>query len=160
MLLVSFVSYGQNPIKLTYSKDAFTDKESLRSEQKFMVSDDGGKNGFILYPAFEKDGGKWKYGYIGGVSTIGNCFENDKVYFIFDDGTKFEMISWRDFNCKGGLGFDLNGDYRNDLSKSIKAVKFVNGRSYDSYEKILTKSEDKNYFINVFKALDEYNNKH
>jgi hypothetical protein len=69
------------------------------------------------------------------------------------------MVSWRDFNCKGGLGFDLYGKFREDLSKSIKAIKFVNGRGYESYEKVLTKSEDKNYFINVFKALDEYNSK-
>jgi hypothetical protein len=158
-VLVSYVSYGQNSIKLSYSKDAFTDKESLRVEQKFLVSDDSGKKGFILKPSFEKDGSKWKYAYTFGISTVGNCFENDKIYFIFDDGTKFEMKSWNDFNCKGNSSFDLYGAYRNELSKSIKAVKFVNGRSYDSFEKVLTKVEDKNYFINCFKALDDYNSK-
>jgi hypothetical protein len=93
MVLVSFVSYGQvhqvvnkttsstNPVKLTYEKDEFTGKEYLMTETDLLVSDDG-KKGFKLYPRFKKENGKWNYTGIGGVSTIGNCFENDKVYII------------------------------------------------------------------------------
>lgn len=147
-----------NPIKLVYEKDEFTGKEYLFIENDLLVTDDG-KKGFKIYPSFKKTNGKWEYSYIGGKSTIGNCYENDKIYIIFEDDSKFDMTSWRDFNCKGDIGFDLYGKFRNDLSKPIKAIKFVNGRTYDSYSKVLTNTNDKNYFINAFKALDEYNSK-
>jgi len=158
MVLVSFTSYGQNPVKLKYEKDEFTGKEYLMTESNLLVSDDG-KKGFIIYPRFKKENNKWEYSFIGGVSTVGTCFENDKIYIIFDDGSKFDMTSWRDFNCKGEIGFDLNGQYREILSKPIKGIKFQNGRDYSSFDKIFTNSNDKNYFINAFKALDAYNNK-
>ena len=149
---------NSNPVKLTYEKDEFTGKEYLFIDNDLLVTEDG-KKGFKIYPSFKKNNGVWEYSYIGGKSTIGNCFENDKIYIIFQDDTKFEMTSWRDFNCKGDIGFDLYGKYKEDLSKPIKAIKFVNGRTYDSYSKVLTNPNDKNYFINAFKALDEYNSK-
>lgn len=168
-LIATTVSYSQvkqvvnktintNPVKLTYEKDEFTGKEYLMTEEDFLITDDG-KNGFRIYPSFRKKNGVWEYSHISGKSTIGNCFENDKIYFIFEDDSKFEMISWRDFNCQGDIGFDLNGKFRENLSKPIKAVKFVNGRTYDSFTKVITNVNDKNYFINAFKAFDEYNNK-
>jgi hypothetical protein len=94
-----------------------------------------------------------------GVSNIGNCFENDKIFILFEDGTKMEMTSWRDFNCKGDIGFDLHATMREKLSKPIKGIKFQNGRDYSSFEKMITDLNDKNYFVNVFSALDEYNKK-
>jgi hypothetical protein len=161
LVLGTLVSKAQssNPIKLMYEKDQFTDKEYLMTESDLLVTNDG-KKGFKIYPRFKKENGKWDYSFIGGVSTIGNCFENDKIYIIFEDGSKFDMISWRDFNCKGEIGFDLNGKFREDLSKPMKGIKFQNGRDYSSFEKIFTNPNDKNYFINIFKALDEYNAKH
>ena len=168
--LVTIVSFGQvkqvvnkttstNPVKLTYEKDEFTGKEYLMTETDLLVSDDG-KKGFKIYPRFKKENGKWNYTGIGGVSTIGNCFENDKIYIIFEDGSKFDMTSWRDFNCKGDLGFDLYGKFREDLSKPMKGIKFQNGRDYSSFDKIFTNTNDKNYFINAFKALEEFNSTH
>lgn len=156
--VVNKTTVSANPVKLVYEKDAFSDKEYLYTESDFLVTNDG-KKGFRIYPSFKKVDGVWTYSYIAGKATVGNCFENDKIYIIFEDGSKFDMTSWRDFNCKGEIGFDLYGKYREDLSKPIKAVKFVNGRSYDSMEKVLTNPNDKNYFINAFKALDEYNKK-
>lgn len=149
---------NSNPVKLVYEKDAFTGKEYLMTESDLLVTDDG-KKGFKIYPCFTKKNGKWEYSYISGVSTVGNCYENDKIYFIFEDDSKFDMTSWRDFNCKGDIGFDLYGKFQDNLSKPIKAIKYVNGRTYDSFSKNLTNPNDKNYFINVFKALDEYNSK-
>ena len=147
-----------NPVKLIYEKDEFTGKEYLMTESDLLVTNDG-KKGFKLYPRFKKEDNKWVYTGLSGASTVGNCFENDKIYIIFEDGTKFDMTSWRDFNCKGDLGFDLYGKFKEDLSKPMKGIKFQNGRDYSSFEKIFTNSNDKNYFINAFKALDEYNNK-
>jgi hypothetical protein len=148
-----------NPVKLTYEKDEFTGKEYLMTDNDLLVTNDG-KKGFKLYPRFKKEGGKWIYNGISGTSTIGNCFENDKVYIIFEDGSKFDMTSWRDFNCKGDISFDLYSKYKEELSKPMKGIKFQNGRDYTSFDKIFTDINDKNYFINTFKALDEYNASH
>jgi hypothetical protein len=70
------------------------------------------------------------------------------------------MTSWRDFNCKGNISFDLYGKYKDDLSKPMKGIKFQNGRDFTSFDKIFTSENDKNYFINAFKALDDYNSSH
>jgi len=156
--LTSLVGICQetNPVKLIYEKDAFTGNEYLFTESDLLITNDG-KSGFKIYPYFTKKDGKWEYSFISGKSTIGNCFENDKIYFIFDDDSKFEMTSWKDFNCKGDIAFDLRGKFKQELSKPIKAIKFVNGRTYDSFTKTLNDVNDKNYFINCFKSLDEYN---
>ncbi len=157
--VVNKTTSSTNPVKLTYEKDEFTGEEYLLALTGLLVSDDG-KKGFVLRPSFGKENGKWKYRWIFGVSTIGNCFENDKVYIIFEDGSKFDMTSWRDFNCEGDLTFDLFGKFRDDLSKPMKGIKFVNGRDYSSFHKMFTNINDKNYFINAFKALDAYNSTH
>lgn len=165
--LVTMVSFGQakqvsyktpsNPIKLEYEKDEFTGKEYLFVSSNLLVSDDG-KKGFFLRPSMKKENGKWIYSYIAGKQVgIGSCNEEDKLYFIFDDDTKFQMEGWRDFNCDGNIGFDLYGKFLDNLQKPIKAIKYVNGRTFDSYQKVLTKPEEKNYFINFYNALKQYN---
>ena len=165
-LIVSFTTTAQvtkvsnptsvNPIEFIYEKDEFTDKEYLFVKKNLLVTNDG-KKGFSLYPSFEKKDGIWVYDGIYGVSTVGNCFENDKIFILFEDGTKIEMTSWRDFNCDGDLGFDISASMREKLSKPIKGIKFQNGRDYSSFEKMFTLANDKNYFVNVFSALDDYN---
>jgi hypothetical protein len=147
-----------NPVELIYEKDEFTDKEYLWTKNDLLITQDG-KKGFKLYPRFSKENGKWSYTGVSGVSTVGNCFENDKVYIIFEDGSKFDMTSWRKFNCDGDISFDLYGKFKDQLTKPIKGIKFQNGRTFESFEKIFTNPNDKNYFINAFKALDEYNSK-
>jgi hypothetical protein len=161
MVLVSLFAFAQseNPIKLIYEKDEFTGKEYLQVEPTLLVSEDG-KKGFNLFPILRKEGDKWAYSTMGGVSTIGDCFENDKVFIIFEDGSKFSMTSWRAFNCKGDIGFDLYAKFRKELCKPMKAIRFQNARDYTTFEMTFTNQNDKNYFINVFKALDEYNATH
>ena len=147
-----------NPVELIYEKDEFTDKEYLWTKNALLVTQDG-KKGFKFYLYFEKENDKWNYAGVDGISTVGNCFENDKIYILFQDGSKLEMTSWRKFNCDGNIGFDLYGKFKDQLTKPIKGIKFQNGRTFESFEKIFTNSNDKNYFINAFKALDEYNSK-
>jgi len=154
--VVNKTTPSTNPVELTYTKDEFTGKEYLLSQTSLMMSDDG-KTGFKITPSFKKENGKWKYDGLIVISTIGRCFENDKVYIIFEDGSKFDMTSWRDFNCEGLQFFDLYGKFRDKLSKPMKGIKFVNGRDSSSFDKMFTDINDKNYFINAFKALDAYN---
>ena len=159
--VVNKTTPSTNPVELTYFVDEFTGKEYLatRGGTDLLVSDDG-KRGFLLYTDFRKENGKWVYNGLSVKSTVGSCFENDEVYIIFEDGSKFDMTSWGDFKCEGMLYFDLNGKFRDKLSKPMKGIKFVNGRDFSSFEKMFTDINDKNYFINAFKALDAYNSTH
>ena len=161
MLLASVFTFAQNenPINLIYEKDEFTGNEYLKVEPNLLVSEDGVK-GFVLYPYLSRKGDKWVYTAIGGTSTIGGCFENDKIFIVFENGTTFNMTAWTKFNCKGSIGFDLYGKYRNELFKSMKAIRFQNGVNYNTFEMKFTEENDKNYFVNFFKALDEYNATH
>ena len=155
--LTSLVGICQetNPVKLIYEKDAFTGNEYLFTESDLLITNDG-KSGFKIYPYFTKKDGKWEYSFISGKSTIGNCFENE-IYFIFDDDSKFEMSNAISPLQLKSFQVDLRGKFKQELSKPIKAIKFVNGRTYDSFTKTLNDVNDKNYFINCFKSLDEYN---
>ena len=165
-LIVSFTTIAQvtkvssptsvNPTEFIYEKDEFTDKETLTVKKGLVISNDG-KKGLVLYPVFKKVDGIWTYNGFAGGSNVGTCFENDKIYILFEDGTKMDLTSWRKFNCKGDIGFDLYGTMREKLSQPIKGIKFQNGQDYSSFEKMLVEQNDKNYFVNVFNALDEYN---
>ena len=169
VLFASIFSFGQskqvvsktpvsssNPVKLKIVKDEYTDNVYLVPMTTLVITRDN-KTGVKISPTFSEYNGKWSYDGMIVTSFIGSsCNENDDIYFLFDDGTKINYKSWQDFNCKNTSYFDRTGDI-NPLLKKIKGIKFVNGRSYKSYEMTLTNVADKNYFINVQKALDELN---
>lgn len=169
IVFVSYVSYGQvvsrtassaNPVKLIYQKDEFKGTEYLLTKTNLFVSNDG-KEGFKLSPYFKKENGKWNYAFLAGVSSIGTCFEKDKIYILFDDGSRFEMTSCSVYNCNGDIVFDLHGEFRGTLSSMpMKGIRFENGVDHTLCEKIFTNENDKNYFINAFKALEEHNATH
>jgi len=86
--------------------------------------------------------------------NIGNCNENNKLIFLFEDDTKLTLDSWNDFNCKGVAYFDLNGTSLPKLQKKIKSIMFQNGRTYDSITIDVPESEQ-DYFIQVKNLLDK-----
>jgi hypothetical protein len=169
-LIVSLTSNGQakqvvnktavtstsNPIKLLLSVDKYSDERFLFSNFNLVISRDN-KKGFKITPSFTEVNGKWKYdGMIVKSYLSRGCNEDDMIYFLFDDGTKVSYKSWQEFNCDNTSYFDESQNI-NPLKKRLKGVKFVNGRTFESYEMMLTNPDDKNYFINLSKALDSYN---
>ena len=69
-------------------------------------------------------------------------------------------VQFGDFSCDTYLGFDI-GEKLAKLARQspIKAVRAKNGRSYESFTYMPKNDDERNFFIRVFNAVDELNNK-
>lgn len=147
--------FAQDNIKLKYYKDVMTDKEYVFSKEKLLCLETP-KKGFILSVSYELKKGIVSYRGISIFSqNIGSCVENDKLIFLFEDDTKLELTSWQKFNCEGRSYFDFNADRLTKLTKRLKAIRFQNGRSFESVTITFEKETDKTYFIDVQQAIDK-----
>lgn len=62
---------------------------------------------------------------------------------------------WNNFNCNGNAYFDFASKGINEFNKSIKAIRITNGRTYDSYTKVLKTPSDKKYLMDVVEVLNK-----
>ncbi len=84
------------------------------------------------------------------------CNEKNSLIILFDNGEKITLTSWNKFNCKAKGYFSLNPKTIEALKHNeISKIRVMNGRSFKSYTNEL---EYKNYFIELFEALDKINN--
>lgn len=154
-LFIGLNVFAQGNVKVLYHKDVMTDKESIYTNES-LLSLDGKKVGFIVKPDFEIKDGVFAYsGIIVESVGIGTCLEKDDLTILFEDGTKSTLKSYSKFNCKGISKFDLSGTELNKLTKRIKAVRLLNGRSFEELTILLEKEKDKTFFIDVKRAIDK-----
>ena len=141
------------PYYIELLNDKMTDENYAFGSKSLLCSDDG-KKGFIVRVSWNNNNGRISYGGLSIVSAgIGGCVENDNLFFLFDDESKFNMKSWNDFNCKGDSYFDLYRKYMDDFtSKKVIAIRFQNGNTFDSFTYNLTKNEQ-TFFIEAKEAL-------
>lgn len=110
--------------------------------------------GFRITPDFDNRRGPVAYNGISVLSAgIGGCVEDCTLIFLFEDGSKVQMESWNKFNCDGNSWFDYNKTLLSKIAKPIKAIRFTNGRTFDSYTHQVPE-EDKHYFVNVKSAIE------
>jgi len=99
------------------------------------------------------------------VVGLGNCFKNDNLIFLFENGQKISITSWNDFNCEGDIWFFLNdggsqwykdSETYTDILKAQKLVKirYTNGSSHESLTREIS-GNNQNYFIELFKLIAE-----
>jgi hypothetical protein len=139
---------------ITHHKDVMTGKEYYVASMRLICRKDE-RIGFGIQPTFKNVRGKPSYTGLSVISAgIGTCVQNSELIFLFEDGTKVSTKSWNDFNCKGDSYFDLNSSLLNKIAKPLKAIRFMDGRSYESYTHEVP-VEDKNYFVDVKAALDQ-----
>jgi len=164
MLLSTLLLYSQKsdttidskkslPYYIELVNDKMTDKNYALGSKSLLCSDDG-KKGFIIKVSWKNINGQISYNGLSIVSAgIGGCVENDNLFFLFDDDSKFNIKSWNSFNCEGDSYFDLYQKHFDDLtSKKVIAIRFQNGRTFDSFTYNLTKNEQ-TYFIEAKEAL-------
>jgi hypothetical protein len=155
ILFIGLNAFAQDNVKILYHKDIMTDEEYIYTNDS-LLSLDGKKEGFIVKPSFEIKNGVFAYsGIIVESVGIGTCLEKDDLTLLFEDNTKITLKSHSKFNCKGISQFDLGGTELNKLTKRIKAVRFLNGRSFESLTILLEKEKDKTFFIDVKRAIDK-----
>jgi len=148
LLLLSTLVFSQDKLKILYQKDAMTDNEYVYISDNLLCSIDG-KVGFSISPRFKIDKDKTiKYnGIVVKSNGVGSCMENDELIILFEDSTKLTLKSWNKFNCEGNSYFDFQKSSLKDINKKIKAIRLMNGRSYESFTYTLKNENEKNYFI-------------
>lgn len=151
VLLTSLNIFAQtSPFILEHCIDKMTDKEYYFTKTKLICSNENKTQGFTLTPMFKMKNNELIHNGINCKSVnIGNCNEGDKLIFMFEDDTKITVVSWNKFNCDGNAYFDFSNDDINLFStKKIKAIRFINGRGFESFTYTLKETE-KNYLINA-----------
>lgn len=156
--LISFAQFKPHT-QIFYEKDVFEDKEYLSVKNTLDLSDKENK-GISIFPYFEKISGVWTCVALG-VNNFPDseniCYGDDELLIVFEDGTKVNINSWRSFSCHMNYNFDYKLDLRKQLSKPIEGIRFFEGGGRYSFKKLITDSDEKNYFINAFKTLDDLN---
>lgn len=159
--IFSLVAFAQSTVntELVLEESIFEGTEYLWIKEPLNLSN-GDSEGIFLFPHFMKFGGVWVCVGLGAKNYPDEqspCFGDDVVTVAFEDGTRMEITTWRSFECNMEYDFDLDIDMREKLSKPIKGIKYVNGRTLYTFKKMMTTTDEKNYFINVFNNLDSIN---
>ena len=85
--------------------------------------------------------------------NVGGCVEKSEIIFLFEDGSKINLISWNKFNCNGNSWFEIgDSDAEVLATKELRKVKFINGRSYDSFT-LEVPANRRRYFIQLYDAV-------
>ena len=85
--------------------------------------------------------------------NVGGCVEKSEIIFLFEDGSKINLISWNKFNCDGNSWFEIgDSDAEVLATKELRKVKFINGRSYDSFT-LEVPANRRRYFIQLYDAV-------
>lgn len=139
-----------SPFIIEHCIDKMTDKEYYFSKNSLVCSNVKNTQGFIVTPSFEQNEKLTPNSIICENLNIGNCNEGDSLIIMFSDDTKITYIAWNKFNCEGNSYFTVSKEDVSILStKKIKAMRYINARSYESLTYILTLKEQ-NYFINAY----------
>jgi hypothetical protein len=153
VLLISLSAFSQTttPFLIEHCKDKMTDKEYYFPEKKLICANAEKTKGFTISPNFRAKNDTFvNAGFICKNVNIGSCDENDSLIFLFEDDTKMTLTSWNKFNCDGNAYFEFSDDDLKQLStKKISAIRFSNGRTYESLTYTLKESE-KDFFIRVY----------
>jgi hypothetical protein len=150
VLLISISAFSQKatPFIIEHCKDAMTDVEYLFSQKKLICANASKTQGFTITPKLKSEEGSIILsGLMCENVNIGNCDENDKLIFLFEDNTKITLISFNKFNCKGNAYFDFENGQLSELStKKIKDIRFSNGYSFESLT-VSLRQDQQDYFL-------------
>jgi hypothetical protein len=142
-------------------QDDMTDKVYYLTTEGLVVKSEDGKKGFRVELDIKETDDKTitSNGITIKVANIGNCYENDVLIMLFENGEKISLTSWNKFNCDGNSWFHLNEDYTTtytDILKTQKLVKirFENGYSHESLTREIPVNSQ-SFFIELYKLISE-----
>jgi hypothetical protein len=135
--------------------DEMKDKIYFAPSKKLVCINEGSKKAFSISYYFAEEN---KTPVLRGIDikVVGiGCIEKTKLYFLFDDGEKFNITSWNKFNCKGNAWFKIKPKHLNLLSsKPLKKIMVENGRDFKSVTYTLEENQ-KRYFIDLYNSYKE-----
>lgn len=135
--------------------DKVTGKSSTAAKKTIVVSKDGGKKGFGFFLMNSKNS------LIISITVAGasSCIEDDaKMYVLFTDGTRLELINDGKFNCKSKYTQYLGGVFGKDSElelfkhKEIDTIRIWTSKSYVEEGFNKTQREDFKQTVNCLIA--------
>jgi hypothetical protein len=152
LIAMTISSFAQ--VTIEKHVDEMTDKVSYFASERFVAANSGKSKGCAIdVNITEKNGVLETRNFIVQMVGLEKCNENNKLIFLFEDGSKITMDSWNKFNCKGTAYFSLSKQHLEELkTKVISKVRITNGRSFKSYTAEVTQ---KSYFIKFYNQLNK-----
>lgn len=133
--------------------DDMTDKVYYYMSKGLLCVNDEQNKGFRVNYSFSAKGGVVKIDGLSVKSVGLGCVKATSLIFLFEDGSKINITSWNDFNCKGNSWFMASAANQKKLAeKKIAKIRVQNGDNGKSYTQELT-GADQSYFINSTNAL-------
>lgn len=165
MLMASITTFAQNETTyLCKSVDEFTDEVSVSISEQVLMYMDGGDmktEGMIMMLFVDDKKGVYKPSTLYlKVFSLGCVDSGGTLDVILDNGEKFRLTNWKDFNCDGVNYFRLTKS-NIDLLKSstVKGLKYTNKRNYKSMVvKDNLESQAKEYIQTILNEVDALNN--
>jgi len=155
LVATAFRSNSQTKDSLYLCHDVMSNEYKAISPYSIISIDKAKKKAVRLEAMLTYQDDEMKYAGICIKSVgIGSCVEKDKLIILFADSTKYTATSWSSFDCEGYSFFDAEGIDGELVNKKILTIRFVNGRSYDSYTFDVSNA-DSNYFQRVFQAIND-----
>lgn len=138
---------------ITKTDDA-TGKNISISKNTLIISSDSGESGFGIFMMKESANSLILVIHVVGA---GSCIDKgDKINILFTDGSKMELPSESDFNCKGSAKVYFHGRFgKKDQLNQLKSKKIKTMRVWtrDTWlEKDFT-LENQDEFLNVINCL-------
>ena len=160
LLSLAYNVTAQDSLYITLIEDEMEDTRYAVINENNLVSNEDKSAGFLLKPwlSFDKSNDVQCLDMIVQNVGLGDCVEDATLIILFEDKSKITLNSWNKFNCEGKSYFSLS---KNDIvllsTQSIKMVRFTNGYSYDS---MTNPALYKDYFINLYKTIEIWNEQH
>lgn len=142
---------------VSVDKDEVSGKTYVSAANMLVVSKDGGKKGFGIYPML---GGTGK-SIIVSIQAVGagNCIDDDdKINILFRDGSRLELVNEGKFNCdaKATLYFGgVFGKKKQMEELCTKEVKVMRVWTSDGFVEETFESDQSVEFMNTMRCLKD-----
>lgn len=139
---------------ISTATDKVSGKTSTSAKNTLIISNDGGKKGFGIFMMQSSQGGLILV--LQAVGADGCIDKGAKINILFTDGSRLELFSEGDFNCKGkatvyfGDVFGKQKQLDELRSKKIQTLRVWTSDSY--FEKDFTTSNQEEFY-NVINCL-------
>jgi hypothetical protein len=152
-LSVSAQSLHDTTMRVFKKVDLMDESVHYYLTKTLYVSEDDVK-GFIIKLDLKSNGNGFEYdGVTVKAAKLGSCQENSYLTILFDDTSRTKLTMWNKFNCNNTIYMDYKGQKLSELNKPIKAIRFTNGYSHESYTLDL-KGLSKYYFMDCITLIN------
>lgn len=153
-LIAHECSAQSDSAKVIKYEDEMTNQSFYTPSKNIPLISPDNSSGFAVSLGIEQGNGKLVAdGIRVKMFSMGSCCEKSELIVMFEDSTKFTLVSWNKFNCEGNAWFNLTDNQIKQLSeKPLLKIRLMNGYTFDSLTSEVSEGADE-YFINLFEQM-------